>query len=321
MNRRNLLKQLGLLGLTPSLSTLASPGHPTTGQTQPAGHTPANARKRTLRFAHLTDIHIQPELRAAEGLAACLHHLQGQSDAPSFILNSGDCVFDSLKQTKDRVNLQWDLWHDVFKKENSLPIEYCIGNHDCWGMGETTDPLYGKKFALEKMRLEHPYHSYDKGGWHFIMLDSVQPKSDGSWYTMKLDDEQFSWLQNDLASTPATTPIVVVSHVPILSAAVISMAQSKGEEGYIVSGGLMHTDSAKIVALLNQHKNVKLCLSGHIHLYEQIKYDGITFISNGAVSGNWWKGIHEQTGNGYAMINLYDDGSFENDYFLYGWNS
>ena len=195
MNRRELLKQagmLGLLGSLPGLKVLAA---------APATAVRAS-KKKVLRFAHLTDIHIEPELRAAEGLAACLHHLQSQKEAPAFIFSGGDSVFDSLGATKERVEVQWKLWHEVWKKENALPIEYCIGNHDCWGMGEKSDPLYGKKYALEKMRLDKPYRSFDKAGWHFIVLDSIHPKLDGGWYTIRLDEEQFAWLESDLAATP-----------------------------------------------------------------------------------------------------------------------
>ncbi|HVU57851.1 MAG TPA: metallophosphoesterase [Puia sp.] len=312
MNRRELLKRAGLLGVFGSLSGAGLLAEPAAV---------VSTKKRVLRFAHLTDIHIEPELRAAEGLAACLHHLQSQKEAPSFIMSGGDSVFDSLQAKKDRVELQWRLWHEVWKKENSLPIEYCIGNHDCWGMGEKSDPLYGKKYALEKMRLDKEYRSFDKGGWHFIVLDSIHPKQDGSWYTIRLDDEQFAWLENDLATTPADHPVVIVSHAPILSAAVLAVdKQVKDEEGYVLGGGNMHTDAGRIIGLFDKHPNVRLCLSGHIHLNEQVTYNGVTYISNGAVSGNWWNGKHFRTDNGYAMVDLYDDGSFDNEYFSYGWN-
>ncbi|MDO6434082.1 metallophosphoesterase [Flavitalea sp. BT771] len=314
MNRRELLKQAGLLGLLGSLPGLrvlaASPA------------TAAGAsKKKVLRFAHLTDVHVEPELRAAEGLAACLHHLQSQKEAPAFIFSGGDAVFDSLGATKERVEVQWKLWHEVWKKENSLPIEYCIGNHDCWGLGEKSDPLYGKKFALDKMRLDKPYRSFDKAEWHFIVLDSIHPKLDGGWYTIRLDDEQFAWLESDLAATPGERPVMVISHAPILSAAVLAVdKQVKDEAGYILGGGNMHTDAARIIGLFDRHPNVRLCLSGHIHLNEQVSYNGVTYISNGAVSGNWWNGKHFRTDNGYAMVNLYDDGTFDNEYFTYGWN-
>ena len=112
--------------------------------------------------------------------------------------------------------------------------------------------------------------------------------------------------------------MVVLSHVPLVSAAIVVVSKPGGEDGYHIAGG-MHSDSGRIVALFDKHPNVKLCLSGHIHLYEQIQYNGVTYISNGAVSGNWWKGVYHRTDNGYAMVNLYDDGSFDNEYITYGW--
>src|ERR1700743_1313676 len=156
MNRRDLLKQAGLLGI---LGTI--PGIPGPAQQLAA------SQPRVLRFAHVTDVHVEPELHAAEGLAACLHHLQQQADQPAFIMSGGGCVFDSRKADKTGVELQWKLWHDVWQAY-SLPIEHCIGNHDIWAMGEHQDPLYGKKYALDKMRLDRSYRSFNRGGWHFI---------------------------------------------------------------------------------------------------------------------------------------------------------
>src|SRR5688500_20085303 len=127
MNRRTLLKQAGLLT---ALSTIP-------GLRSLAAETAKDAsKKKVLTFSHLTDVHMQPELRAAEGMAACLHHLQSQKQKPAFILSTGDTIFDALRQQQDRVNVQWKLWHDLIKTENSLPIEYCIGNHNCWGAGQ-----------------------------------------------------------------------------------------------------------------------------------------------------------------------------------------
>src|SRR4051812_37088838 len=64
-------------------------------------------RKRLLRVAQITDIHVQPELRAGEGFAACLRHIHAQPDKPSFILNTGDCVMDATKRDRARTELQW----------------------------------------------------------------------------------------------------------------------------------------------------------------------------------------------------------------------
>lgn len=36
----------------------------------------------------------------------------------------------------------------------SLPIHYCLGNHDIWWNENTkADPFYGKKYAMDKVQL------------------------------------------------------------------------------------------------------------------------------------------------------------------------
>src|SRR5580704_2761329 len=146
INRRKFIQNSALLGLLArGLGTQAFTGKSNIN------------KKRVLRFAHLTDVHIEPEMNAPAGLAKCLGHLQAQEDQPSFIISGGDCIFDALAQPKDRVELQWKIWQNIFKQDNSLQVEYCIGNHDCWGYGQKEDPLYGKKYAMEKMHLSMPY--------------------------------------------------------------------------------------------------------------------------------------------------------------------
>jgi len=81
----------------------------------------------------------------------------------------------------------------------------------------------------------------------------------------------------------------------------------------------MHIDSPGINELFNAHPNIRVCLSGHLHLYERVLYNGVTYICNGAVCGGWWDGPYKQCSPGYGVIDLYDDGSFENDYVEFGW--
>lgn len=88
--------------------------------------------KRVLRVAHLTDIHIQPEKRAGEGMAETLRQVNGLRDKPDLILSGGDLIMDAFAASYERTKTQWDLFQSVLKAENSLPIEHCIGNHDVW---------------------------------------------------------------------------------------------------------------------------------------------------------------------------------------------
>src|SRR5881396_2899317 len=72
-------------------------------------------RRRVLRIAHLTDIHVEPEKKAAAGFAACLHHLQNLADRADLLLTGGDSVYDSFEADDARTQLQWDLWKSVLK--------------------------------------------------------------------------------------------------------------------------------------------------------------------------------------------------------------
>lgn len=284
---------------------------------------PPAARKRVLRIAHLTDIHIAPEHKAAEGFASCLRHVQSQKDKPDLIFTGGDHIMDSIGANEARTREQWELYRKVLKAECSLPVEPCIGNHDCWGLnrkdsGATgNEPLYGKKWAMDSLGLDREYRSFDRAGWHFIMLDSTFPQGDG--YTARLDDRQFEWLAEDLRRTDPKKPVLVLSHIPILAVCVFFDGDNEKSGDWVVPGAWVHIDSRRIKDLFLKHRNVKVCLSGHVHLIDRVEYLGVSYVCNGAVCGGWWEGPYQECDAGYALVDLYDDGSFENRYVPFGW--
>lgn len=278
-------------------------------------------RKRVVRFAHLTDIHVQPEKGAPEGMEAALQHALTQS--PDFIFTGGDLIMDALGQTRERTKTQWDLYTKILGGVKT-PVEHTIGNHDVWGWGKRDvyekEPGYGKKWACDLLGLAKPYRSFDRAGWHFIVLDSTFMKPE-SGYTARLDAEQFEWLTSDLAATPKTTPILVMSHIPIIAACPMFDGDNEKTGDWVIPGAWMHLDARKIKDLFRHHSNVKVCLSGHIHLIDQVVYNGITYCCNGAVSGGWWGGNYQECTYGYGLVDLYDDGTFENRYVEFGWKT
>lgn len=310
MNRRTLLKSASLLPLA----------------TVPSFAAPAAGRTRSLRFAYLGDTHILPETKQQKGVAACFQHIQNQADKPAFLLHGGDVIMDALVLDKAAVRKQFDAWNTVVKAENALPIRYAIGNHDIWGYDAAkADGAYGKAWVQDELKLPGRYYSFDwpasgQKNWHFVVLDSVQPKANGTWYDTNVDAEQLAWLEADLAKTPATTPVLILSHVPILTATVFDFAQPvaaiDGKQTMI--GGLAVSNAPDLVALFVKYPNVKACLSGHTHLLDEVIYNGVTYFCNGAVSGNWWKSeMHRQTHSGYALFDLYDDGTVARTYLPY----
>lgn len=281
-------------------------------------------RKRVLRIAHLTDIHVQPERGAPQGMEACLFHAQNRTTKPDLLLTGGDLIMDAFGADKSRTKAQWDVFNRVLKANSSLPVEHTIGNHDIWGWAQPAlyrkDPKFGKAWACENLGLVKPYRSFDRAGWHFIVLDSTHLHNHTT-YKAKLDEEQFEWLVDDLAKTPSKTPILVVSHIPILSVCSYFDGNNEKTGNWVISGSWVHIDARRIKDAFKKHPNVKLCVSGHEHLTDQVVYNGVTYCCNGAVCGAWWGGDYHECTYGYGIIDLFDDQSFENKYVSYGWKT
>jgi 3',5'-cyclic AMP phosphodiesterase CpdA len=326
LTRRELLASgiaAGTMITVPSLSNAAAP----------ATNAP---RRRVLRIAHLTDIHLQPELDAGRGLTTCFSHVQSLperlgTEAPDMIITGGDTIMDAMDADMARTSLQWELWRKLKADHCGCELHSVLGNHDVWGWGRTKaktagdEPRYGKQWACDVFGRDRPYTSFDRAGWHIVLLDSVFPFQET--YIGRLDDAQWDWLERDLAAVPATTPVIVFSHIPILSATSLTTASpapvAEGTEprppALEVSGKMLHIDGSRFQKLFAAHPSVKACASGHVHLVEHLQYGGVDYFCNGAVSSGWWKGRHRGTDFGYSLLDLHDDGTVEGRYVAYGW--
>ena len=298
---------------------------------QGAGTVGPGARKRALRLAHPTDIHVQPELRAGEGMAACFAHMMALADRPELIITGGDLPMDTAATPEARSRIEWDMFNGVLSKNvaTGVQVEHTLGNHDMFGRDRAKsgasgrEPFHGKRWFLDNFGYNTTYRSFDRAGWHFVILDSIYMLPGGADYTAKLDPDQWDWFKADLAAVPAAMPIVVVSHVPIMSVANFfdksDLIWANDGPDLMIENKRMHNDCREIDALFQRHRNVKLCLSGHLHLLDHCVYNGVAYICDGAVSGAKWQGSKRQTAEGYGLIDLYSDGTFEHRYSGYGW--
>ena len=310
MDRRQWLKT--------SLATAVYGGLATSGSTFCSG----NAPEASFRFVHLTDIHVQPELRAAEGLAACLEAVERLAPKPDFILTGGDLIMDALGQTAERSLMQFDLLLKTFSAYSSLPVYHCIGNHDVFGWQKKfgvseSHPQYGKKMYCEKLSLEKTYYYFDHKGWRFYVLDTILPSTQYT-YEGGLDEEQWDWLRRELQSKPSDMPAVVVGHIPFLTVTVMPDAVSDGR--FVIPAPNVCRNGQQAALLFAQY-NVRLALSGHIHMVDRVSYRGVEFICGGAVSGGWWKGPNKGFEEGFGIIDLEPTGRVQYTYFDYGWRT
>lgn len=311
MTRRDFVGTLTVLAATSCMNHFSPWALPYTSR-------PHGPRGKSLRIANLTDIHLEPGGQAAEGFRACLQHVHSLETPPELILNGGDAIMDAFKADDSHVSAQWELWQKLLIRHASIPIRHCLGNHDVWK--EEPEPsgarlLRGKRRAMQAYGMKDRYYSFDLGSWHFIVLDSTNLR--GDHYQARLDDEQFAWLKADLESVPSGRPVLVQSHIPILSACAFFDGDNESEKSWSVSGAWMHIDARRLKDLFAKHRNVRICLSGHIHLLDRVEYNGVTYICNGAVCGDWWRGMYQECPPGYGLVDLYADGSFDHQYVIY----
>jgi 3',5'-cyclic-AMP phosphodiesterase len=280
----------------------------------------ARTAERSLKVGHITDVHITDAKDSPKGVTAMFAHMG--TYAPDFILNTGDAVMAVDGGVSGaRAAQQIQLWKEAVKAAPAA-IQSCLGNHDVWGGSAPTDavPAAKKGFGLmtEALGMPHHYYSFDKGGWHFIALNSVVNWPDYGVLT----EEHFDWLRNDLAKTPNSTPIVVISHLPIVS--VTSSLYGSGQkrkDGVLVPKVWQHVDCWEISELFRHHPNVKLCLSGHMHTCDRCEYRGVWYICGGAVSGAWWGGSEYGFPPMYGQLDLFADGTFDYRFTDYGWTA
>ncbi len=280
------------------------------------------APKRVIRFAHFTDIHIEPRRNAPEGLAQALQHMQALEDKPTLLITGGDHVMDSFSAKASWTDEQFDAFRKVMRRHCRIPVKYCIGNHDVWGWdkksSETTgrEPHWGKNRPIHEFQMPGRYYGFSKGPWHFIILDSTHTAD--SNYKARLDDEQFAWLQAEL-ETHRDKFIAIISHIPILSVAAFLDGDNAKEGHWSLPKEWMHLDAVALKDVFAKYPNVKLCISGHLHLVDRAEYNGVTYICDGAVCAAWWKGDYMECDEGYGVFDLYADGTFAHQYIPYGW--
>ena len=95
-DRRDFLKKTALAGL---ITTLVPSWLPAKTVDAPFSKT----KKRALRIAHITDVHMLDRANAETCLARVLREINTMKDKPDLIINTGDTVMDENNQTLETV--------------------------------------------------------------------------------------------------------------------------------------------------------------------------------------------------------------------------
>ncbi len=273
---------------------------------------PEIASDNNFSFVFMTDIHITPERNATEGLLQAIDTINKL--APDFVITGGDNIMDALGQTYDKANSLYNLYEETVENLE-MPVYNTMGNHEVFGLYEDSGVSpdhkeYGKK--LYENRLAKRYYSFDHKNWHFVVIDGIGFTDDRHYYGF-VDSVQVAWLKQDLEKTGKDKPVVISTHIPLLSVGTQIM---QGPTEPFGKGSIIN-NANEIRKILEQY-NVKLVLQGHLHFLEDINYNGIHYITGGAISSGWWSGSRFGMEEGFIKIDISGE-EFEWEYIDFEW--
>jgi len=199
MNRRGLLKCMTWAG-TGVLWTVSGGVPRTLGLIGEASA--AEVKQNGLTFVQISDSHIgfhlPPNPDPGATLSEAIEKIKAMPAQPAFLVHTGDISHLSKDQIIKSANKQ---------------VFYIPGEHD------VADADNGKAYLERYGKNTHGkgWYSFDTAGVHFIGLINVfefQPgfKSAG---LAKIGDEQLEWLEKDVKGLSASTPIVLMAHLPL----------------------------------------------------------------------------------------------------------
>lgn len=163
----------------------------------------------------------------------------------------------------------------------NMPLFQVMGNHDFTYFGSSatlnTDSSSSTLFLKAQRSFESVFgpinYSFNRGNVHFVCMRDIiwNSASDASVYVGGFSDEQYQWLQADLANVPKTKMVILCVHIPIVG------LSGKSHVSDVLNLIKQYTNSQIFSGHTHYMRNVKSCLSSGI--YEHV---------HAAVCGNWW---------------------------------
>jgi predicted phosphodiesterase len=202
----------------------------------------------------------------------------GQETPFSFVLNLGDVVEHGAQA------YQWEqffLSAEPYSK--STPMVAAIGNHEFYNVLDLVSknekkptPSYFKKYFRWKGAPELGYYSIPYESFELLIFNS-----NFNVFNERELEEQWEWVEEVLKRNYAENrSVIFCMHFPPFS----SYGFHDSKEGKLLR--------RRLVPLLEKYK-VKLVLSGHTHIYERSRVNGVNYVVSGPSGGPFHKTSRE----------------------------
>ncbi len=219
---------------------------------------------------------------------------------PDVAIACGDNVVEARRSSPGSVRKDFQLFNQSMQPIAGAGISFypVLGNHDVVGVlnakVNSSEEGYGRGMFLEVFHLARSYYSFDRSGYHFIVLDANSYElwnASSGISRYRIDEEQMSWLHKDLSA--ASRPVVLFIHEPTVD--------------------LINQEELMDVL---QSNNALMIFSGHWHANDFMSNGAVPEQVTSALSGSWWMGsdLSGEPG-GYRIIAL--NGSRVDSFYRY----
>jgi 3',5'-cyclic AMP phosphodiesterase CpdA len=211
----------------------------------------AAAEASAFTFLQISDSHVgfsKPVNPDALGtLREAIGKVKAVTTRPSFMIHTGDITHLSKVSEFDDA--------ERIISQARLDVHYVPGEHDVIDDGVK---LYKERYGRGTKGAG--WYSFDAAGVHFVGLVNVVDLKAGG--LGNLGNDQLAWLEDDLKSRSASTPIVVFAHIPLWAV--------------YPQWGWGTDDGERVLGLLKGFGSVTV-LNGHIHQIIQKVEGNVTF--------------------------------------------
>ena len=216
-----------------------------------------------VRFAIVSDLHAPDIPDGLERMQAVVEAANREN--VDFLIQLGDFI------RLDSADIPYRKVWDEFKGEKY----HVLGNHDL--------DRYTKEEYVAGLNMPGRYYSFDKGDFHFIVLDGnnlydgkeYKPYARANYYVDSkmrafMDPEQMEWLKKDLAATDKRC--IIFSHQSI------DTSMNNGSE----VRSILEEENRR-----SGFQKVALAFSGHNHSNYTKEINGITYVQINSASYVW----------------------------------
>lgn len=205
--------------------------------------------------------------------------------APAFVICNGDVIDIPVSDTQlDEAQRR------LGGIDPGIPVHMVPGNHDIGDAPNTAGLDWYRR------RVGPDWYSFDHGGWHFVGINSCLVAD--SRHVRGQEEQQWSWLVDDLAAAGAT-PILVFMHHPLF----LETATEPDHYFNLGSGA-----RARYVELFRGH-GIGIILAGHLHRNNVASDAGMEVVTTGPVGMPLGDGV-----SGLRIVKV-GPGTLEHRYF------